>query len=290
MQKNRTVSLTHRCLQKQILPSSHKSEGLWGAMGKGCKEGEHPDSLTRSCVPCRILCRKLPTSPSCAVYCEAALCRAKPGHYYDRLVRRCMKCADICGKHPAECSPHCPTQSALTVTIRLPTEVSKQAVNTKPPLGPLDPVIQSYALLGLCAILLLSSLCLALVVFLRRGKAKNSNTKPTSTKNQKQTSAVQPGQESGFPESQTGRSLNDCPSSSTYPLYRESSEDSYPTETCVCVHCFPDLRGLSQDSNRQQRPSYSFYQQGILHRAHIQNGGSMWTGGSLSAQQEAAVG
>uniref|UniRef100_A0A3B3TIF9 TACI cysteine-rich domain-containing protein n=1 Tax=Poecilia latipinna TaxID=48699 RepID=A0A3B3TIF9_9TELE len=231
-------------------------------MGKGCKEGEHPDSLTRSCVPCRILCRKLPTSPSCAVYCEAALCRAKPGHYYDRLVRRCMKCADICGKHPAECSPHCPTQSALTVTIRLPTEVSKQAVNTKPPLGPLDPVIQSYALLGLCAILLLSSLCLALVVFLRRGKAKNSNTKPTSTKNQKQTSAVQPGQESGFPEN--------CPSSSTYPLYRESSEDSYPTETCVCVHCFPDLRGLSQDNLTVQ-----LSQSSVTPRKRAEDGESM---------------
>ncbi|XP_043959631.1 tumor necrosis factor receptor superfamily member 13B isoform X1 [Gambusia affinis] len=289
-------------------------------MGKRCKEGEQRDILTRSCVPCRMLCQQLPASPSCAIYCEPVFCKAKPGHYYDRLVRRCMKCADICGKHPAECSPHCPTQSPLTTTKRLPSEVSKQAVNTKPPLGPLDPAIQLYALLGLCTILLLSSLCLALVVLLRRGKAKNSNTKPTSTKNQKQTSAVQPGQESGFPESKTGGSLKgwcgksptdligvvtfagilflsilDCPASSTHPPCRESSEDSYPTETCMCVHCFPDLRGLSQDSSRQQRPSDSFYQQGILHRAHIQNGGSLWTGGSLSAsgpkvQQEAAVG
>ncbi|KAM4715142.1 uncharacterized protein tnfrsf13b [Anableps anableps] len=264
-------------------------------MGGRCKAGEHQDALTRSCVPCRMLCQQPPASQRCAVYCETALCEAKPGHYYDRLVRRCMKCAEICGKHPAECSPHCPTQSPLATTKRLSSEVSRQAVNTKLPQGPLDPAIQLYALLAVCVVLLLSSLCLALVVFLRRGKAKNSNTRPTSNKDQKQMSAVQPGQESVFPESQTGRSPKDFPPSSTYPTCREPSEDSYPTETCVCVHCFPDLRGLSQESNRPQRPPYSFYQQGILHRAHIQNGGSLWAGGSLHSsgpevQQEAAVG
>lgn len=264
-------------------------------MGGKCKEGEHLDGLTRSCIPCRMLCQQLPTVPRCAVHCEAALCKDKHGHYYDRLLRRCIKCAEICGNHPAECSPHCPTLSPPVVTKRLASGVSRRAVNTQPPSGPLEPTIQLYALLAVCTVLLLSSLCLALVVLLRRVKAKNPNTRPSSTKDEKQTCAVLPGQESGWPESLTGRSPKDFVPSSTYLSYSEPSEDSYPPETCVCVHCFPDLRGLGQDSSRSQRPPYSCYQQGILHRAHFQNGGLHWTGGSLRTsgpeiQQGAAVG
>ncbi|MEQ2295159.1 hypothetical protein AMECASPLE_011248 [Ameca splendens] len=265
-------------------------------MGGRCKEGEHLDGLTRSCIPCRMVCQQPPAVPRCAVYCEATLCKAKPGHYYDRLVRRCIKCAEICGKHPAECSPYCTTQSPPATTKRLPFEVSRQAVNTRLPPGLLDPTIQLYALLGVCTMLLFSSLCLALILFHRQGKAKNLNKRSTSTRDEMQKCAVQPGQEeSSCPGGQSGRSPKDFLPSSSLPTYRKPSEDSFPTETCVCMHCFPDLRGLGQDSDRPQRAPYSFYQQGILHRAHIQNGGSLWTGDSLRAsgpdvQQEAAMG
>uniref|UniRef100_A0A3Q2QTQ6 TNF receptor superfamily member 13B n=1 Tax=Fundulus heteroclitus TaxID=8078 RepID=A0A3Q2QTQ6_FUNHE len=262
-------------------------------MAGKCKEGEDLDNLTRSCTPCRILCQQPTAKPRCAVSCEVALCKAKPGHYYDRLVRRCIKCAEICGNHPAECSKHCPTPPPPVTTKSL-----LQPGNPSLTPGTLEPNTLLYAALAVCAALLLSSLCLASLVLLRRRKAKNSNTKPASTTNttdQKRKCAVQAEQESGCPGSQARRTPNDFLPSSSYPTYHEPSEDSYPTETCVCVHCFPDLRGLSHDGGRPQRAPYSFYQQGILHRAHIQNGGSPWTrAGQATAspevQPEAAVG
>ncbi|XP_015239120.1 PREDICTED: tumor necrosis factor receptor superfamily member 13B [Cyprinodon variegatus] len=260
-------------------------------MVRRCKEDEHLDGLTRSCQPCRLQCQKPLGVSKCDVYCKAALCTAKPGHYYDRLVRRCIKCAEICGKHPAECNPHCPTPSLPVTTKGLHFNVNEHGVSNSRPVGLLQHTTLLYSLLAVCTVLILSSLCLALVVFLRRGKAKKENSNHMSTRDQIQEYAVQPGQESAFPGRQAGRSPNDFQPSSNHLIYREPSEDSYPTETCVCVHCFPDLRGLGQDNNGLQKAPHS-YHQGILHKAHIQNRGSLWPKGSQcnSALQKAAVG
>lgn len=74
----------------------------------------------------------------------------------------------------------------------------------------------------------------------------------------------------------------------------EPSYDSSPTETCVCVHCFPDLKALGQANDRLPSAPFSYYPP-VLHRAQIQNGGPVWAEGNLytsgqEVQEEAAVG
>ncbi|XP_037547311.1 tumor necrosis factor receptor superfamily member 13B [Nematolebias whitei] len=264
-------------------------------MAGRCREGEHFDGLTKSCIPCRMMCRQPHVIPRCASYCESALCLATPGHYFDRLVKKCVRCAKICGRHPAECSQHCSTLPSPVTSTRLLAGVTRRVVNTRGPPGLADSTIQLYSLLATCMGLLLFSLSLALVLFLRGGKAKSSETRPHKAGDHKQESMVQPGQDLGHPGSQAARSSNDCPSGSNYSSCREPSDDSNPVETCACVHCFPDLRALSQDSARPQRTAFSFYQQAVLHRAHVQKGGPVWTKENLArpqteVQEDAALG
>uniref|UniRef100_A0A3Q3EIJ3 TNF receptor superfamily member 13B n=2 Tax=Kryptolebias marmoratus TaxID=37003 RepID=A0A3Q3EIJ3_KRYMA len=263
-------------------------------MAERCKEGEHFDGLTKSCIRCGMVCRQPLVIPRCASYCESALCTAKPGHYFDRLVKRCVRCAEICGRHPAECSQHCSTPPPVT-TKKLLAQVTRQAVITRAPPGLADSTVQLYSLLAVCLGLLLFSLTLALVIFLRGGKAKSSSTRPPKASDHKQKCTVQPGPEFGFPGSQAGRSSKDFPMTSNHPTSREPSDDSIPVETCVCVHCFPDLRVLSQDSGHPQRAPYAFYQPAVLHRARVQNGGPVWTeegpaGPQMEVQVNAALG
>ncbi|XP_013877325.1 tumor necrosis factor receptor superfamily member 13B [Austrofundulus limnaeus] len=262
-------------------------------MSARCKEGEHLDGLTRQCIPCRMVCQLSHVIPRCASYCESALCTVKPGHYFDRLVKKCVRCAEICGRHPAECSQYCSTTPHPVPTKRLQAKVTMEVMKNRMPPGLADSTIQLYSLQAVCMGLLLFSLSLALVVFLRRGRS--SSTKPPKASDNKQKCTVQSGQEFGFPDSQTGKSSKDFQTVPNYPNCREPSDDSNPVETCVCVHCFPDLRVLNPDSNRPQRMPYSFYQQAVLHRAHIQNGGSIWTEENLArpqmeVQEEVALG
>lgn len=327
---------------------------LPGLMAGSCREGEHFDGLTKSCIPCRMKCRQPPVIPRCASYCgeyilfaetnnvehltlklrfikmpslkswlhrtgcpllrlicftscaffkqESALCVATPGHYFDRLVKKCVRCAKICGRHPAECSHHCSSEypsvldfsfellpglpsklwtqltedklegdwrqrkqqhgtskllqntsgSSINVTLifavsqkmlffwcikqwlnqiiaqsflrrpvippaalpspvtttRLLAGVTRRVVNTRVPPGLADSTIQLYSLLAACMGLLLFSLSLALVVFLRGGKAKSSETRHPKAGDHKQEHAVQLGQELGHRGSQAGKSSN----------------------------------------------------------------------------------
>lgn len=80
-----------------------------------------------------------------------------------------------------------------------------------------------------------------------------------------------------------------------YPTNREPSDDATPTETCVCVHCFPDLKALGQGNDKPLREPFSFYQQTVLHQAQIQNVDPLCTeenlhNSSSEVRAEAAVG
>ncbi|KAG7226601.1 hypothetical protein INR49_003758 [Caranx melampygus] len=191
------------------------------------------------------------TAFTCLPALESAHCKALPGHYYDVLLKKCMRCTEICGKHPAECSQHCQMPSALE-----------------------DTTVLLYSLLAVCVVLLFSSLFLTLAVFLRGSRAKRSKAGP-KTAYHNQESAVQPGEEVGLPGNHQRQSSKapacSLPSLSTDYITRSRSNDSSPTETCVCVHCFPDLKPLSQSNDRLLREP-------VLPRVQTQNGGGpLWT-------------
>ncbi|XP_033988986.1 tumor necrosis factor receptor superfamily member 13B isoform X2 [Trematomus bernacchii] len=230
-----------------------------------CLEDQFPDFLLNECIGCRTTCKQRQVIPRCTSYCEHANCTSLPGHYYDLLLKKCLRCADVCGNHPAECSLHCHT----TTTRKLLVEVPSPSEDTK---GlSVDSTILLYSLLALCIMLLLSSLSLALAVLVRGGKAKTSNQKPKEAK-QKQGREVQTWEE----VIQPGRSSKD-----------DTTYDSCPTETCVCVHCFPDLKTFGN-----QRSSFSVPQQ---QRAQTLKPGPVWINqnqnlSGVQQQQEAAVG
>ncbi|KAL3051068.1 hypothetical protein OYC64_001361 [Pagothenia borchgrevinki] len=241
-----------------------------------CLEDQFPDFLLNECIGCRTACKQRQVIPRCTSYCEHANCTSLPGHYYDLLLKKCLRCADVCGNHPAECSLHCHT----TTTRKLLVEVPSPSEDTK---GlSVDSTILLYSLLALCIMLLLSSLSLALAVLVRGGKAKTSNQKPKEAK-QKQGREVQTWEE----VIQPGRSSKDFPTYSNQST-DDTTYDSCPTETCVCVHCFPDLKTLGN-----QRSSFSVPQQ---QRAQTLKPGPVWINqnynlsGVQQQQQEAAVG
>ncbi|XP_041830198.1 tumor necrosis factor receptor superfamily member 13B [Melanotaenia boesemani] len=298
--------------------------------GKKCKDVEYWDALTKECMHCQKVCQWARAFPRCSSYCESANCRAKPGHYYDSLLKNCIKCADICGKHPAECSQLCsavppsvtikkllpeittqmpnvskliPAHTSLSrktappsVTIkRLLPEITTQLPNisTQPSLD--DSTILIYSVLAVCTALLFSSLLLVLVVILKVGKTKPSDTGPSQGTDHKQKCVVELEQKCDFPGNQAGMSSKDFLTTSSNPTYRKPSDDSSPTETCVCVHCFPDLRVFGQDNQTPLKAPQLSYQQTVFHRAQVQKGGLVCNEGSLyssglKVQQEAAVG
>ncbi|KAM9336602.1 uncharacterized protein tnfrsf13b [Symphorus nematophorus] len=232
--------------------------------------------------------------PPCCLHLSpvSTNCKAQLGHYYDRLLKRCVRCADVCGRHPAECSQHCQTLPPPVITpVTTPVTTLTPPVTTKKLLVCVTPRVQNsrvpsalddstillYPLLALCMVLLFFSLSLALVVFLRGARAKTPKPRPKDA-NHNQECAVQPGQEVGLPGCQPGQSFKDFIPNSSHPTDREPSEDSSPTETCVCVHCFPDLKALGQGN---ERPPSSIYPQTVLHIAQIENGGPLWTEGNL---------
>ncbi|KAM9425344.1 uncharacterized protein tnfrsf13b [Pholidichthys leucotaenia] len=236
-------------------------------MGRTCPEGQYWDALVKLCVDCQRVCLQEHASVRCSSVCEAARCRTLPGHYYDRLLKRCMECAELCGRHPAECSQHCHISS--------------------PPGGLAAPGASAtliYSLLAVATLLLLSSLALALAAFLRGGKAKSLKPGPTGDK---RTYEVQPGRALGAKGSLVG--------SASRAAGRESAERANPTETCVCVHCFPELKPRGQAAGAPPREP-PFYQPGVLHsRAQIQQEGLLWTEPGLQihglkVQEEATVG
>ncbi|XP_039991521.1 tumor necrosis factor receptor superfamily member 13B [Xiphias gladius] len=241
-------------------------------MGGSCPEGQYLDTLVKECLYCHLVCQQPHVITKCISYCEAAYCKALPGHYYDGLLKKCLRCAEVCGRHPAECSQHCQTLPLPGTTEKLLVDVTSHTLNSRGLSVPIDSSVFLYSLLALCMVLLFSSLSLALVVFLRGPRTKTSNPGPKEA-NHIQERVVQPGQEVGLPGGQLGQSSKDFVQSSSCPTDREPSDDSSPTETCVCIHCFPDLKALGQGNDRLLRAPLTFYQQADPLRAQIQKGG-----------------
>ncbi|XP_044035303.1 tumor necrosis factor receptor superfamily member 13B [Siniperca chuatsi] len=249
-------------------------------MGGSCHDDQYWDALVKECLYCHKACQQSHVNTRCTSYCESANCKALPGHYYDGLLKKCMRCAEVCGRHPAECSQHCKVTSHVP-KLSVPTALEEST-------------ILHYSLLALCMVLLFSSLSLALAVFLRKPRAKTSNPGPKEAYHN-QDCVVQLGQEVGQPGGQQGQSSTDFVTNSSRLTDREPSDDSSPTETCVCVHCFPDLKALGQGNDRLLRAPFSYYPQAVHHRAQIQKGGPLWTEenlhtSGLEVQEEVAVG
>uniref|UniRef100_A0A667XWS0 TACI cysteine-rich domain-containing protein n=1 Tax=Myripristis murdjan TaxID=586833 RepID=A0A667XWS0_9TELE len=224
-------------------------------MGRSCPEGQYWDGLVTDCVGCQTVCQQPHKHVRCNKFCLSAECKAMPGHYYDNLLRKCMRCADICGGHPAE-FPRKPTLAAVqkpAIEAVSPAPTSRgRPVLTAPP----HPTILLYSLLALCMVLLLSALCVALAVCWRRARVKTSRQGPRAT---------DPGRgarEAGEP----GQSPTDRLMDSSILRRTEPNDDSTPTETCVCVHCFPDPRAPNQADERPLGLPFSFYQQALLHQ------------------------
>ncbi|XP_035469416.1 tumor necrosis factor receptor superfamily member 13B [Scophthalmus maximus] len=250
-------------------------------MGGRCPEGQYWDALLKKCMRCGLVCQQPNVTTRCVSYCESANCKMLPGHFYDVLLRKCMRCANVCGKHPAECSHHCQTTSPPATTKRLMGKVTSHVPNSRGlsvPTALEDSSIFLYSLLALCTLLLFSSLSLALAIFLRGSRAKASHPAPKEAKHNRGC-VVRPGEEVGRPGGQLGQTKSkDFVTSSSCPTDREPSDDSSPTETCVCVHCFPDLRALGQGSDRPPRAPLTFFQPPVL--PLVQGAGPLWTNGS----------
>uniref|UniRef100_UPI003AAC5141 tumor necrosis factor receptor superfamily member 13B n=1 Tax=Centroberyx gerrardi TaxID=166262 RepID=UPI003AAC5141 len=240
-------------------------------MGGGCPEGEFLDSLVQQCVRCHMICQRPDKDARCIKYCVSAKCKELSGHYYDRLLLKCVSCAKICGRHPVECSQHCPTRPPPSTAVNPLVEVTVRTPTSRGRSVP-DSAILIYSLLAVSVVLLLSSLCVAFAVFLRKARARTSRPGPAATK-QAQEGAVKLGQEVG----QHGWSSKGFLTDSNICHPTEPAGNSCPTETCVCVHCFPDLRAPNQGDERLLGPPFSFYQQAVLQRAKPQEGEPLWT-------------
>lgn len=155
-----------------------------------------------------------------------------------------------------------------------------------------DPNLLLYPLLAITLVLLFSSLSLALVVLLRSPRTLAVNAQSKEVKRdwecvvQLCEEGSPPGQCSGGRNELTMRprllvhgwcvhSFPDFAGKSRQPTSYDLSDDSSPTETCVCVHCFPDMKTLSQGHDRALRAPSSLYSYPVLHRAHVRNGGSV---------------
>ncbi|XP_054623587.1 tumor necrosis factor receptor superfamily member 13B isoform X2 [Dunckerocampus dactyliophorus] len=219
-------------------------------MGATCPTGQYWDSLVKKCVPCKIMCQQPLVITRCSNYCVLADCKTLPGHYYDGLLRKCVTCADVCGRHPAECSQHCNNLSVPVTTKNFLVKVTSHLPNSKG-LSAEDSTVLIYSLLVVCLGLLLSSLSFALVVFLRGSRARTILHRELVAKR---------GQGVGQ------RGPKDCVA---HPS--GAADESIPTETSVCVHCFPDFTAVGSDNKKPHRAPLMHYQQDVLNHARMQH-------------------
>lgn len=84
----------------------------------------------------------------------------------------------------------------VKITSHIPNKIPESSKGFVVSTALEDPTIVLYSLLGLCMVLLLSSLSLALAVLIRGGKSKKSKQGPKAA-NLMQELVVQPGQEVG---------------------------------------------------------------------------------------------
>ncbi|CAB1311953.1 unnamed protein product [Coregonus sp. 'balchen'] len=219
-------------------------------MGLGCSEGYFWDGLVRKCLTCQMVCQQPHRHLRCIEYCVSLGCKAVPGQYYDRLLKKCLRCAAVCGNHPSECSNQCQTQQPALIAILRPVDGNAFQNHTTRggylPRGLPNSVILVYSLLGLCLALLLLTLSVALLVLLRRARAMGP--RPGATQNSH---------------------TQDCLMDPSLPQLNSvtASRSSSPTETCVCVHCFPDL-GVPGRGEKKQRPPLTLYQQAVPQDFH----------------------
>ncbi|XP_024913803.1 tumor necrosis factor receptor superfamily member 13B isoform X2 [Cynoglossus semilaevis] len=233
-------------------------------MGGRCPEGQFKDSLLRKCAHCNLICQQKPVVNKCSSFCESAQCRQRPGHYYDGLLKKCVKCAEVCGRHPAQCSDHCVTPGPATsplltskplrVTSHLPT-----SSDLSTPVLAESPTLLLYSLLALSLLLLFSSLSIALTVILRRYRTKASHLAVKTVK-QNHRRHKQHGEEVGRSPGKAIQTSRDTAAASDLYADSEPLSESSPTETCVCVHCFPDLKALGQGHDRPPRTQSSLYE------------------------------
>uniref|UniRef100_A0A3Q2Y3C3 TACI cysteine-rich domain-containing protein n=1 Tax=Hippocampus comes TaxID=109280 RepID=A0A3Q2Y3C3_HIPCM len=221
-------------------------------MGAKCPAGQYWDSLIKKCLHCNVMCQQPLVITKCTKYC--ANCKTLPGHYYDGLLMKCVKCGDVCGRHPAECFLHCHGDHFEMAIVGH----SFQNSSNYGIFGfiPVYPSILLYALLALCMVLLVSSLCLALVIFLRRRSETNADR-----------AVVKQGQGSAQRRGQHDFILTDLMAHARGAT--EPSDESSPTETCVCVHCYPDPITVVSNNRAPSRAPMAYDQQAVLHHALI---------------------
>nr|XP_046232413.1 tumor necrosis factor receptor superfamily member 13B isoform X2 [Scatophagus argus] len=224
-------------------------------MASNCGVGQYWDTLIKKCFQCHMECHRLHVIPRCASFCESTNCKARPGHYFDGLLKKCIRCTEVCGRHPAECSQDCQILQPPVTTKRL--LVTSHVSYSRAATGLEDATLLLYPLLSLCMVLLFSSLCLALVVFLRGARAKNSKLQAKEANCSCKECVVQHGQEVGQSVYQLGQSSKDFATNSSHPTDCEPSEDSSPTETCA-----------------------------VVPRAHVQKGEALWTQGNAHPVRE----
>ncbi|XP_061666755.1 tumor necrosis factor receptor superfamily member 13B [Syngnathoides biaculeatus] len=223
-------------------------------MSANCPAGQHWDSLVKKCMQCKLMCQQPLIITKCTKYCVLADCKTLAGHYYDGLLRKCVRCADVCGRHPADCAQHCHSPAT---SKNLLVKVTSQVPSVQTALE--DPTVLLYVLLALCIGLLLSSLSLALVVFLRRRSGAQRDPDQVVSKK---------GRGSCLQGGQLG------PSSADF-MFRascaaEPSDESSPTETSVCVHCYPDFT-TTGGSNEPSRAPMNYDHKAVLHHTRMQN-------------------
>uniref|UniRef100_A0A672IJ84 TACI cysteine-rich domain-containing protein n=1 Tax=Salarias fasciatus TaxID=181472 RepID=A0A672IJ84_SALFA len=247
-------------------------------MGGDCSDTQFWDALLKQCTDCQSVCRQQHVVPRCSSYCVSARCKAMHAHYYDPLLKKCINCTKICGRHPADCSQHCPALSPVGTTQTALLRVAPHVPTSGSLLLLEGSAVLLYSLLAVCMLLLFSSLCLALAVLLRGKKAKSADPAPEGITVKESSYTI-------------SYSLLPSPftASPTHPACRTGSEaahDSIPTETCVCVHCFPDLKSPSQANDRPPGARTS-YQSSTPQRTY--NSGPLWTEGSPHSQTQGPV-
>ncbi|KAL0984172.1 hypothetical protein UPYG_G00138080 [Umbra pygmaea] len=235
-------------------------------MALGCPEGQYRDRLVRECLTCELVCQQPHHHLRCTDYCVSLGCKAIPGQYYDRLLKMCMRCAVVCGSHPAECDDQC--QTRLPLLSSSPGPVDRAVIlksNTRggsfPKALPNSDILVN-SLLGLSLALLLLTLSGIVLVLLRRAKGPwIGATQRQHTQGQEVQVAQEPN-----PHSQSSK---DCLLDPSRPKEISVSAGSYsrPTETCVCVHCFPDLRAPAWGEKQQVSPR-PLYQQAVPQDIH----------------------
>uniref|UniRef100_A0AAY4D895 TNFR-Cys domain-containing protein n=1 Tax=Denticeps clupeoides TaxID=299321 RepID=A0AAY4D895_9TELE len=118
-----------------------------GLVSGGCPAGQYRDGLLRRCMPCQVVCQH------------------PHGH-----AGRC-----VCGHHPSECASMCEGKTVSCECILRPDGAAVRTMDSRG--SPGGAVL--YSLLGLCVMLLICSLSMALLVLLRKGKGQRTQQEPS---------------------------------------------------------------------------------------------------------------